>query len=286
MIFSAVDMGNSSEQMDNQKISCVIHTYNSSIYLRECLLSVAWCDEIVVVDMYSTDDTVAIAHELGAHVYMHENLGIADPARAFGVSKCSYDWILALDSDEIIPPRLASKLRQASSRDDLDVLSISRLNYFFGRELKASGWAYSDDVIPRFFRRGSLVYGAEVHNFIKVDPKAKLDRIVDHATSIVHFNYDDVSHFIRKLNTYTDNEVFSTKYRYKDNPAGKICYHILREIAGRFLLKRGYRDGWIGLYLALAMAFYRATAVAKSNLPVIDAVRESYTKVAKMTLEK
>ena len=261
------------------KISCVIHTYNSEKYLRECLSSVSWCNEIVMVDMYSTDKTLEIAKEFGAKIYMHENVGYADPARAFGLSQCSHDWILALDSDELIPEKLKDELLLSIEQNKQDVFRISRRNFFFGREIIGSGWSFKDDLIPRFFRKGFLNYGSEVHNFNKIEPNARVGEIVGSDVSIVHFNYDSVSQFIRKLNTYTDNEVNSTKYTYKGNPSFKIIYHFFREVLGRFIYKKGYKDGWLGLYLALAMAFYRASAVAKSNLPSEAEVVKIYKKI-------
>lgn len=260
----------------NNKISCVIHTYNSEKYLELCLNSVKWCDEIVIIDMYSTDNTLNIARKFGAKIYMHENVGYADPARAYGLSKCSYDWVLSIDSDEVLLPELRDKLIRLTNEDIFDVISISRRNFFFGRELKGSGWSYEDDVIPRFFKKGYLTYGKEVHNFIKVEPNARVGKIVGKDTAIIHFNYDSVCQFIQKLNSYTDLEVSSTKYNYKGKPALKILYHYFREFFGRFFYKKGYKDGWIGLYLAFAMGFYRASAVAKANLPTSNQVIAFY----------
>lgn len=264
------------------KISCIIHTYNSEKHLRECLSSVSWCDEIVMIDMYSTDQTLEIAKEFGVKIYMHENLGYADPARAFGLSKCSYDWVLALDSDELVSDKLKDKLISSIKENQYDVFKISFRNFFFGRELLGSGWGYKDQVIARFFKKGYLNYGTEVHNFNKIEPHAKVGKIIGREVSIVHFNYDSVSQFIRKLNTYTDNEVKSTKYNYKGKPAFKIIYHFFRELLGRFIYKKGYKDGWLGLYLALGMAFYRASAVAKSNLPMEEEVIREYQKIKKL----
>jgi len=265
----------------NNQVSCVIHTYNSEKYLKECLSSVKWCDEIVIVDMYSTDKTLEIAKEYGSKIYMHENVGYADPARAFGLSKCSYDWVLALDSDELIPKKLKDRLLQEIAQNKFDVFKISFRNFFFGQELLGSGWGYKDQVIARCFKKGFLTYGNEVHNFNKISDNAKIGSIIGKDISIIHFNYDSVNQFIRKLNTYTDNEVNSTKYNYKGSPARKIIYHFFREVLGRFIYKKGYKDGWLGLYLSLAMAFYRASAVAKSNLPSEDEVIDVYKNITK-----
>ncbi len=268
------------------KISCIVHTYNSEKYLLECLSSVSWCDEIVIVDMYSTDKTLEIAKKFGAKIYMHENVGYADPARAFGLSKCSNSWVLALDSDELVSPKLKDELIKIANSDNYDVVKVSFRNFFFGQEIIGSGWGYKDQVIARFFKKDYLSYGTEVHNFNKISNNARVAHLIGKDISIIHFNYDSVNQFIRKLNTYTDNEVNSTKYNYKGNPASKIIYHFFREFLGRFVYKKGYKDGWVGLYLSLAMAFYRASAVAKSNLPSEGEVVDIYKNIAKQELNK
>lgn len=258
------------------KISCVIHTYNSEKYLEQCLESVKWCNEIVIVDMYSSDNTLDIAKKYNCKIYMHENVGYADPARAFGLSKCRNEWVLALDSDEILMPKLKEDLINIVENDLYDVVKISFRNFFFGREILGSGWGYKDQVIPRFFKKSFFSYTDEVHNFTKINDDARIGIIVDKEKSIIHFNYDSVKQFINKLNKYTDFEVNSTKYSYKGKPALKIIYHFFREVLGRFIYKKGYKDGWIGLYLALGMAFYRASAIAKANLPKENEVIEYY----------
>ena len=258
------------------KISCVIHTYNSEKYLEQCLESVKWCDEIVIIDMYSTDNTLQIAKKYNCNIFMHENVGYADPARAYGLSKCKNEWILALDSDEIVMSQLREELMNIANRDKYDVVKISFRNFFFGREILGSGWGYKDQVIPRFFKKSFFSYTDEVHNFTKISDNARIGYIIDKDKSIIHFNYDSVSQFISKLNRYTDFEVKSTKYNYKGKPTLKIIYHFFREVLGRFIYKKGYKDGWIGLYLALGMAFYRASAIAKANLPKEDEVINLY----------
>lgn len=264
--------------MSPQKISCVIHTYNSEIYLSECLESLKWVDEVVVVDMHSTDATREIAGRYGAKVVLHENIGFADPARSFGLSQCSHDWILAADSDEIFPPGLKDELREISKNDKADVVYLSFRNFFFGRELRGSGWSYKDIYVPRFFKRGMLTYGSEVHHFINVSENARKLKLIDKNLAVVHFNYDSVAHFIQKLNRYTDFEAVKNRL-YCGSPYGRMFYHFVREFFGRFFVKKGYLDGWLGLYLSLSMAFYRWTAIAKKRLPTEKEAQKIYKNI-------
>ncbi|HEX9063180.1 MAG TPA: glycosyltransferase family 2 protein [Clostridia bacterium] len=261
----------------DKKISCVIHTYNSAQYLEQCLKSVSWCNEIVIIDMYSSDDTLTIARIYNANIYMHENMGYADPARAFGLSKCKHDWILALDSDEIIMPALAEELKRIMLFDEYDVVKMCRRNFFFGREISGTGWGYEDQLIPRFFKKGYIIYGHEVHNFITISTAARVGKIIHKNKAVIHFNYDSISHFINKLNLYTD---FEAQKKYDGNVWIGIIYNFIREVGGRFIIKKGYKDKWLGLYLSLAMAFYRATAIVKRKLPDRADVIRRYYKIA------
>lgn len=260
------------------KISCVIHTYNSELYLDECLKSVVWCDEIIVVDMMSTDRTKEICLNYKVKFFEHENLGYADPARKFGQEKCKYDWILSIDSDELVSNKLAHKLQQLTEKDYFDVIYLSFRNYFFGQELKGSGWSYKDICVPRFYKKGFLNYGEQVHNFISIENNARILKLIDYDLSIIHFNYNSVEHFISKLNRYTNFE--ANKEMYDGNPWIKMIYHFNRELLGRFIIKKGYRDGWVGLYLSLAMAFYKCTSIAKRQLPSEKEAIQIYKKMA------
>lgn len=269
--------------MPRKKVSCVIHTYNSELFLEDCLKSVMWCDEIVIIDMYSDDKTIEIAERYGCKIYYHDNVGFADPARAFGVSKCSHNWILSLDSDELVSEGLKEKLINILSNDSFTatVYRLSRVNYFFGKKLIGSGWNYKNDLCMRFFHRNHVNYIGEVHNVQEATNDAVVNDVIDCNTSIIHFNYLDVSHFIRKLNTYTDYECKSRKVNYKGNIWLKSIYFILREFFGRFIMRKGYKDGWIGFYVSFAMSFYRLTAIAKQNSPTKSEVIKYYKNIAK-----
>src|ERR1019366_8185382 len=100
-----------------RKISVLVNTCNEGHLLRACLDSVKqWADDIVVCDMESTDDSVAIALEYGATVWNHQRLSAAEPeARTFGISKCSGDWIFILDPDMRISSALAARLDEIVS---------------------------------------------------------------------------------------------------------------------------------------------------------------------------
>jgi glycosyltransferase involved in cell wall biosynthesis len=263
-------------------ITCLIHTYNSEKYLQYCLESVKWVDEIIVIDMHSVDSSREIAEKYGAKIFLFENLGYADPARQFGLSKATHPWILSIDSDEVVPSALAERLKKVANTDEADVVWLSFRNFFFGRELKGSGWSYRDIRVPRFFKKGFLNYSDKVHEFFEISENVRRMNLCQKDLSILHFNYDSVSHFIQKLDRYTNFE--AKKLATAGFLKRSVFYQCTREFDGRFWIKRGFLDGWVGLYLSFAMAFYRFTAIMKFRLPDEKEVIQKYQDIAKRSL--
>jgi glycosyltransferase involved in cell wall biosynthesis len=258
------------------RISVVINTLNEERRLPYALRSVqGWVDEIVVVDMQSDDRTVEIAEASGARVFAHERLGYADPARAFAIAKATGDWILILDADELVPPRLARRLSNIAAADEADVVDLPRFNYLLGEPLAWTGWGPAQDHHQRFFRRGWVESTGDIHNFLRIREGARVLRLApDRGLALVHFAYTDVSDFIERLNRYTTIEaVGRTAGRHRVRRARAIAATIL-EFTNRFLRHKGYRDGWRGFYLAGLMAFYRFAVYAKEQESTSIGTRE------------
>src|SRR5712672_4773789 len=120
----------------SSRISVVINTLNEERNLQYALRSVQpWADEIVVVDMHSTDRTVEVARQLGAKVYLNEGPGFDYPPREFAIRQASHAWIFMLDADEVVPMALSKVLRCIAEADNADVVLVPRLNYLLGRAL-------------------------------------------------------------------------------------------------------------------------------------------------------
>jgi glycosyltransferase involved in cell wall biosynthesis len=258
-------------------ISVAINTLNEQKNLGYALRSVRdWVDQIVVVDMHSQDRTREIAAEYGAEVYLHEPLGFADPARAFAIGKCRGDWLLVLDADELVPVRLSRTLRALSVRPDVDVVSIPRVNYVLGEPLEHTGWGPSRDRHERFFRRGKLRTSAQIHDCFKAAADAQRYSLAyQSGNAIVHFNYVDLTQFLEKLNRYTSVEARQALERGDAPRTLTALFGAAHEFFRRYLLLRGYRDGWRGLYLSLMMAFYRIATAAKLHELCSNGPREA-----------
>jgi glycosyltransferase involved in cell wall biosynthesis len=274
------------EDRPRPRISAVLNTLNEAARLPFSLGSVSrWVDEIVVVDMGSDDETVAVAEAHGARVYTHERLGFADPARAWSVAQSTGSWVLILDADEMVPPRLAGRLMQIAEADSADVVVIPRSNYLLGARLSHTGWGPDQDHHPRFFRRSAVDLKPDIHAYMSVRDSARILRLPpDAGFDVVHFNYVDVDDFITRLNRYTSIEARQHLSLQRRSSPSRALREMAVEFGRRYFRQGGYRDGWRGWYLSMLMATYRLAVSAK----VVEmnrgagraAVLDNYRKVA------
>lgn len=240
-------------------ISVVIHTCDESRYIEDCLKSVAWADEIVIIDMESTDGTVEICRQFTGRIFTHERLPTADSARNFGLSKASCDWILTVDPDERVSPELRKLLPELAAGGDADGYVLPFRTWMFGREIKHTGWGQDEHL--RFFRRGTVDFPGHVHLQPTINGQVK--KITREAGCIEHINYESVSQFIEKLNRYTGLEAGRLKEEGRPFHWLKLFYQPGKEFVRRYVSFAGYKDGLVGLILSLLMGFYTHVTYVK-----------------------
>ncbi len=269
------------------RISAVINTLNEEADLANALSSVKpWVDEIVVVDMQSTDRTLEIAREFGAIVHTHERIGYVEPARAFAVSQASGDWILILDADELVPRPLATRLRDLADHGEVDVVVLPMQNWVFGAPLRGGGWGPAQDVHARFFRRGALRLSDRIHAPLVAEPGRRvLDLRHEPDARLVHFNYVDSGDFLRRLDRYTSIEARAEAAVGRHASWIRAAWRSGLEVVNRYIRLGGWRDGWRGVTLASYMAFYRFAIEAKlrehgegTTLEQVSGAYEAVTK--------
>ena len=274
-------------------ISVVINTRNEERNLPYALRSVAsWVQEIVVVDMHSTDGTLRIAKSFGAKTFTVERAGFADPARAFAVAQATGEWILVLDADELIPEPLSRRLIEIASDGMGDVVMVARRNFLLGTPLIGSGWGPRQDVHSRFYRRGCLTFPGDIHRSPVASPGVRVvDISVEEPSSelaIQHFNYLGFDDFIERLNRYTGIEAKEAGERGESSSLLRGLAKACREFGWRFVRSKGYRDGWRGIYLSVLMGVYRLASSAKQKqLEVVgsdEAIEVLYAEEAERLL--
>jgi glycosyltransferase involved in cell wall biosynthesis len=180
------------------KVSCVIITFNEEDNLPDLLNSVKWCDEIIVVDSGSTDDTINIAEKFGAKVFTKEFAGYGEQ-KQFAVSLASNDWILSIDADEIVTEKLKENIfKRFSSSENLPKgFLITRRLKFLGKEFKHG--RESKKLILRLFNKNSGNFNsAKVHESIEL--KGKTEELEG---LLIHNSYKTLDQYFEKFNHYT-----------------------------------------------------------------------------------
>ena len=247
-------------------ISILVHTLNEEKNIRNCLESIKWADEIVIVDMYSDDKTVTIAEEYTDKIFFHERMRYADPARQFGLGKATNEWVFQLDADELVPLILRDKLIQIIEDDSADIVSVPRNNYFFGHLMENAGWGSLQDSHHRFFKKDFVFITPNIHSSHIEREDARYYEIKDPKVGVIHFNYIDVEHFMEKLDRYTTIEAENLYESNDDIRFRSIINQIYNEFKNRYLNQGGRKEGFRGFGLSFLMATYRVVTYMKLKL--------------------
>ena len=234
-------------------LSAIVITRNEAANIADCLDSVAFCDERIVVDCGSSDETVAIAQNKGAQVAAHDWGGFG-PQKNFALSLAAGDWVLSLDADERVSLKLSETIRAVLADEAVDAYEFPRLSSFCGRPMRHSDW--HPDYVLRLFRRGKARFtDAIVHERVICDGVIK--RL---SPPLIH-------HPVLKL-----EDALSRVDRYSTASAAAIVKsgrrvsfmagigHGLAAFLRTYVLRAGFLDGAEGFLLAVANAegsYYR-----------------------------
>ncbi|MEM7261457.1 MAG: glycosyltransferase family 2 protein [Planctomycetota bacterium] len=237
-------------------ITATIITFNEERNIRDCLESVAWVDEIVVVDSGSTDRTVEIAREFTDRVVVTDWPGhVAQKNRA--VEWAPTDWILSLDADERCTPELRAQVEAivAESRSQPGLpneagFSVRRKTWYLGRWILHGGW-YPDRKVRFFDRRRCRWGGVDPHDHIEHDgPTRPLD------ADLLHYTYRDVRHHLEVIDFFTDIAAREKDVRNKRHAVLGMLVRPPVKFLRMYLFRRGYRDGFAGFVIAVLGALY------------------------------
>ena len=235
-------------------IGVAIITKNAQAHLAACLQSLTWCDQIVILDSGSSDQTldIAKAHE----VQIHQS---ADWP-GFGIQKnraialLDTDWIFALDADEVVDARLAQSIQNAVNNPCADIYQLNRLSNYCGRWMKHTGW--HPDFLPRLFKKGCAHYSQDlVHErLIYNAPIGTLDGL------LLHYSFDDLESVLDKINRYSSA---GAQQRFNKGADSSLSSAILKGVwtfIRSYIIKCGFLDGREGFILSVSNAegaYYR-----------------------------
>jgi glycosyltransferase involved in cell wall biosynthesis len=232
------------------RLSVVVVTRNEEDRLRACLESVAWADQIVVVDAESDDKTVTIAREFTDHVVVRPWPGYA-AQKNVAIEMATGEWVLSLDADEVVSTELTAEIRRVLAADGpADGYAVPRRNIFWGRWVRHGG-LYPDWQL-RLFRRGrGRFIERAVHESVRVD--GRVERLAGH---LEHRSYRDVGDFLARADRYAALAAADAVAQGRRPGARDFVLRPLGRFLSMYVLYRGFLDGWRGFLLASLYAYY------------------------------
>ena len=233
-------------------LSACIIAFNEAGRIGDCLASLAFCEEIVVVDSGSTDATVALCEAAGARVLQRPFDGFRSQ-KQFAVDQASHDWVLCLDADERVGPQLRQSILAAREGgfDGAAGYRFARLSDYFGRFLR-HGNAYPDRVLRLFDRRrGGWRGKREIHEAASVDGAVQLLR-----GDLVHYPYRSLEQQLAKTQRYARMMAEHEFARGKRASWSKLVLAPAWRFWRGYVLRAGFLDGWRGLVYAYVRANY------------------------------
>ena len=237
------------------KLSVIIITKNEAANIRACIESVAWADEIIVVDSNSTDTTPEICKKLGARVYVHDWPGFG-PQKNRALGYAAHDWVFSIDADERVTPELRAAI-EAVLRDETDTCSayrISRLSSYCGRFMRHSGW-YPDPIV-RLFKRDAARFSDDlVHERLRVEGK-----VGQLGGELLHYAFADAEEVLQKVNHYSSAGAAMMQRRGRQATLTGAALRGLWSFIRTYFLRAGFLDGREGFMLAVSNAegtYYR-----------------------------
>ncbi len=233
------------------KLTILIPTFNEERNIRDAIASASWADEVLVVDSFSTDNTLTIAREMNARILEHEYINSATQ-KNWAIPQASHEWVMVLDADERITPELRTEIQQFIANPNGDsAMRIFRANYFMGKPIRYCGW--QDDSVLRVFPRDKTRY---------LDREVHADAIVDNSgpvriakTRMPHYTFDNFEQYMKKFDRYTTWAAGDRAARTKTVTATHLLGRPLWRFFKQYILRLGILDGRPGLIVCMLAAF-------------------------------
>ena len=224
---------------------------NEAAVLAECLANLSWCDEIVVVDAGSDDNTMEIARQFTDKVFSEPDWQGFGIQRQRAQCKTQADWIFMIDADERVTEELRDNILQVVAQNDQRyVYAVPRLSRCFGKYIRHSGWY--PDYVMRLYPRNKAAYGEQrVHEKLLFDATMQVKQLKG---DLLHFTYRDLEHYLVKSAQYAREWAAQRAAQGKTSSLGQGIIHGIGCFVKMYILHAGFMDGRHGLLLALLSA--------------------------------
>jgi len=240
------------------QVSAIVVCFNEADRIEACLKSLTWCDEIIVVDSLSTDQTPEICRRYASRFFQREWPGYREQ-KAYAHSQATKDWVILVDADERVTPALQQEIGDALSANNglFTGYAVPRLVNYLGRWWWRGGWYPDYDV--RLFRRDRATWGGfDPHEKILVDGQVRRLK-----NPLEHYSYRDIDDHIQRINRFTS---ISSRELKKAGGRWRLSDALLRPTVRFFrsyFLKLGFLEGFAGFYVAVTAAVYVFLKYAK-----------------------
>lgn len=244
--------------MTKLPVTAFLVTFNEAHNIVDCLSSVDWCDEIVVVDSGSTDETVALARRFTDRVVTRPWEGhVKQKGHALSLSR--NEWVFLIDADERVSPALKASIRAAleAPPNGLAGYRVPRHTFYLNRWIDHGGW-YPDYKLRLFRKSSGRIAGVNPHEQVLVD-----GAVGDLRGDLIHYTYRNLSHQLRTIDYFSDVEAENFLVTGARPRLWRMLLHPPVKFLETYVLKRGFLDGMPGLIISAASAFYVFMKYAK-----------------------
>jgi len=240
------------------KVSALVIAHNEEKNIRRCLESLSWADEIVLVDAESQDGTVQIAKEYTQRVYSQPWGGFV-AQRNWALQQAQHQWVLFLDADEVISPRLREEIEALKTKGigECRGFEIPRKSFYLGGWVNHCGW-YPNYQLRLFDREEGKWEGGMIHEKVKV--QGRVERLKG---EILHYPYPDLSSHLQRLDNYSTLKAEDLYHQGKRPHFWDLLFRPFFKFLKMFFLRFGFLEGMRGLIISCFGAYYSFLGYAK-----------------------
>jgi glycosyltransferase involved in cell wall biosynthesis len=244
--------------VNKKPVSAVVVAYNEAHLIKDCLESLAFCDEIFLIDLGSRDETVRIAESCRAKILHHPWVQIGEQARQFGISRAKHDWVINIDPDERISETLPDQMWNAvQQNENIGVVAVQYTNYFMNKELTSTRWGYVKKLRWILYHKSRVEFGTRVHTGCFLKNGFLEHRIpFDGTNALVHLWVTNLSVFFRKHWKYITMEGEAQYYKGNRFSWKRLFIQPVRELKKNLWNQGGVRGGPVGIFLSFFWAWY------------------------------
>jgi glycosyltransferase involved in cell wall biosynthesis len=240
------------------RLTVTVITFNEADHIAAALDSVAWADEIIVVDSHSADDTAEIARAKGARVFVRDWPGYSEQ-KNFAADQASHEWVLSLDADERVTPELAREIRGLLTGEPAARgYRVRRVSRYLGRWIRTTDW-FPDYQLRLYDRHAGRWNGLRIHESFELasgHPSLLQGELQHHA-------YRDIAHHLRKIDAYTTLIADDWMAQGRRASGLRIALHPPLAFVRNYVLRRGFMDGAPGLMISILNSYYVFLKYAK-----------------------